>query len=91
MIPQLRINRNRVVAGIHQCDANCLSVIRYQGGLDSYLQVLDAGRNRFQGELVEAELGATSFCPLSSSIALLLAAGSNGLCPALPVASGGNR
>ncbi len=35
-----------------------LSTLRYQGGLDSYLQVLDAERNRFQGELVLAQLRA---------------------------------
>ena len=37
-------------------ESNRLSVIRYQGGLDSYLQVLDAERNLFQGQLVEAQL-----------------------------------
>jgi multidrug efflux system outer membrane protein len=37
-------------------ESNRLSVVRYQGGLDSYLQVLDAERNLFQGQLVEAEL-----------------------------------
>lgn len=33
-----------------------LSRLRYQGGLDSYLQVLDAERNLFRGELLRAEL-----------------------------------
>ncbi len=33
-----------------------LSRLRYQGGLDSYLQVLDAERNLFQGQLVLANL-----------------------------------
>jgi NodT family efflux transporter outer membrane factor (OMF) lipoprotein len=33
-----------------------LSRLRYQGGLDSYLQVLDAERNLFQGELSLAQL-----------------------------------
>ena len=33
-----------------------LSTLRYQGGLDSYLQVLDAERNLFQGELTLARL-----------------------------------
>jgi NodT family efflux transporter outer membrane factor (OMF) lipoprotein len=33
-----------------------LSRLRYQGGLDSYLQVLDAERNLFTGELVLAQL-----------------------------------
>jgi efflux transporter, outer membrane factor (OMF) lipoprotein, NodT family len=37
-------------------DADRLSTLRYQGGLDSYLQVLDAERNLFQGELVLARL-----------------------------------
>jgi mono/diheme cytochrome c family protein len=33
-----------------------LSTLRYRGGLDSYLQVLDAQRNLFQGELTLAQL-----------------------------------
>jgi len=33
-----------------------LSTFRYQGGLDSYLQVLDAQRNLFQGQLALAQL-----------------------------------
>jgi NodT family efflux transporter outer membrane factor (OMF) lipoprotein len=33
-----------------------LSELRYRGGLDSYLQVLDAQRNLFQGELTLARL-----------------------------------
>jgi len=33
-----------------------LAMLRYQGGLDSYLQVLDAERNLFQGRLVLAQL-----------------------------------
>jgi multidrug efflux system outer membrane protein len=33
-----------------------LSTIRYRGGLESYLQVLDAQRNLFEGELVVARL-----------------------------------
>ncbi len=37
-------------------DADRLSTLRYQGGLDSYLQVLDAERNLFQGELDLARL-----------------------------------
>jgi NodT family efflux transporter outer membrane factor (OMF) lipoprotein len=37
-------------------DADRLSKLRYQGGLDSYLQVLDSERNLFQGELVLARL-----------------------------------
>lgn len=37
-------------------DSVRLSNTRYQGGLDSYLQVLDAQRNLFSGELVLAQL-----------------------------------
>ena len=33
-----------------------LSTLRYQGGRDSYLQVLDAERNLFQGQLALARL-----------------------------------
>ena len=33
-----------------------VSTMRYQGGLDSYLQVLDAQRNLFQGQLRLAQL-----------------------------------
>jgi multidrug efflux system outer membrane protein len=33
-----------------------LSNLRYKGGLDSYLQVLDAERNLFQGRLALAQL-----------------------------------
>jgi NodT family efflux transporter outer membrane factor (OMF) lipoprotein len=37
-------------------DADRLSKLRYEGGLDSYLQVLDAERNLFQGQLSLARL-----------------------------------
>ena len=37
-------------------DTDRLSQLRYRGGLDSYLQVLDAERNLFQGELDLARL-----------------------------------
>jgi NodT family efflux transporter outer membrane factor (OMF) lipoprotein len=33
-----------------------LSTLRYRGGLDSYLQVLDAERNLFQGQLLQSQL-----------------------------------
>jgi len=33
-----------------------LSTLRYQGGLDSYLQVLDSERNLFTGQLTLAQL-----------------------------------
>lgn len=37
-------------------ETNRLSTLRYRGGLDSYLQVLDAERNLFQGQLILAQL-----------------------------------
>src|SRR6185437_10021545 len=37
-------------------DTDRLSTARYKGGLDSYLQVLDAQRNEFAGELSLAQL-----------------------------------
>lgn len=37
-------------------DANRLATVRYRGGLDSYLQVLDSERNLFTGELNLAQL-----------------------------------
>lgn len=37
-------------------DTDRLSTLRYKGGLDSYLQVLDAERNEFSGELTLAQL-----------------------------------
>ena len=37
-------------------DADRLSTLRYKGGLDSYLQVLDSERNEFSGELTLAQL-----------------------------------
>ncbi len=37
-------------------DSVRLSTLRYKGGLDSYLQVLDAERNLFQGQLVLSRL-----------------------------------
>jgi NodT family efflux transporter outer membrane factor (OMF) lipoprotein len=38
-------------------DTEHLSTLRYRGGLDSFLQVLDADRNLFQGQLLQAQLG----------------------------------
>ena len=46
----------RVVALWLSCDATRLSTDRYRGGLDSYLQVLDAQRNLFRSELDLATL-----------------------------------
>jgi outer membrane protein TolC len=37
-------------------EATRLSRLRYQGGVDSYLQVLDAERNLFDAELVLAQV-----------------------------------
>ncbi|MFL6351499.1 MAG: efflux transporter outer membrane subunit [Bryobacteraceae bacterium] len=37
-------------------DTDRLSTLRYKGGIDSYLQVLDAQRNEFSGELTLAQL-----------------------------------
>lgn len=37
-------------------DATNLSTLRYKGGLDSYLQVLDSQRSEFSGELTLAQL-----------------------------------
>jgi NodT family efflux transporter outer membrane factor (OMF) lipoprotein len=37
-------------------ESDQLSTLRYRGGLDSFLQVLDAERNRFSGELALAQL-----------------------------------
>jgi len=42
---------------VHELEETArLSKLRYQGGMDSYLQVLDAERNLFQGRLVLAQL-----------------------------------
>lgn len=37
-------------------DGNRLSNLRYKGGLDSFLQVLDAERNEFSSELILAQI-----------------------------------
>ncbi len=37
-------------------DVTSLSTLRYKGGLDSYLQVLDSERNEFSGEFTLAQL-----------------------------------
>jgi multidrug efflux system outer membrane protein len=49
-----RAQQERFVEALRETDR--LSRLRYQGGLDSYLQVLDAERSLFQGELVLAQL-----------------------------------
>jgi hydrophobe/amphiphile efflux-1 (HAE1) family protein/NodT family efflux transporter outer membrane factor (OMF) lipoprotein len=53
-------------------ESNRLSLVRYQGGLDSYLQVLDAERNLFREELVLAQLRRTQ---LSAVVELYRALG----------------
>jgi NodT family efflux transporter outer membrane factor (OMF) lipoprotein len=49
-----RAQQDLLVKALRETDR--LSTLRYQGGLDSYLQVLDAERNLFQGELLLAQL-----------------------------------
>lgn len=49
-----RAQQEKLVAALN--DAVRLSTLRYKGGLDSYLQVLDAQRNLFSGELGLAQL-----------------------------------
>jgi multidrug efflux system outer membrane protein len=49
-----RAEQERLVASLRA--AAQLSTERYQGGLESYLPVLDAQRNLFQGELTLTEL-----------------------------------
>lgn len=49
-----RREQDRLVQALTETDR--LSNLRYKGGLDSYLQVLDAERNLFQGRLVLAQL-----------------------------------
>jgi len=51
---QQRAEQERLVGALRA--AAQLSTERYQGGLESYLPVLDAQRNLFQGELALAEL-----------------------------------
>ncbi len=49
-----RAQQELLVGSLREADR--LSRLRYTGGLDSYLQVLDAERNLFQGELTLAQL-----------------------------------
>ena len=51
---QQRAEQERLVEALRA--SSQLSTQRYQGGLDSYLPVLDAQRNLFQGELELARL-----------------------------------
>ena len=49
-----RRQQDQLVQALEETDR--LSNLRYQGGMDSYLQVLDAERNLFQGRLALAQL-----------------------------------
>jgi multidrug efflux system outer membrane protein len=49
-----RAEQERLVTALSETTR--LSQMRYKGGLDSYLQVLDAERNLFQGQLALAQL-----------------------------------
>ena len=49
-----RSQQDRLVHALEETTR--LSNLRYQGGMDSYLQVLDAERNLFQGRLALAQL-----------------------------------
>jgi len=53
-ISDQRSEQQNLVRALQESDR--LSTLRYQGGLDSYLQVLDARRNLFTGELLLAQL-----------------------------------
>jgi multidrug efflux system outer membrane protein len=49
-----RVQEELLVTALRETDR--LSTLRYRGGLDSYLQVLDAERNLFAGQLALAQL-----------------------------------
>ncbi len=54
---RLRAQRGEEEKLVHALDESVrLSNLRYKGGLDSYLQVLDAERNLFSGQLVLSQL-----------------------------------
>jgi len=65
-----RAQQEQLVAALR--DATRLSTDRYQGGLDSYLQVLDAQRNLFRSEL---DLAMLQRLELSSIVELYRALG----------------
>ena len=77
-----RTEQERLVEALRE--ASRLSAERYQAGVDNYLQVLDAQRNLFQGELDLARLRQQE---LSSLVQLYRALG-GGWDPAASVASG---
>ena len=58
-VREQRTQEELLVKALQETDR--LSRLRYQGGLDSYLQVLDAERNLFQGQLVLAQLREQEF------------------------------
>ena len=68
-----RSEQERLVAALQA--STRLSTQRYQGGVDTYLQVLDAQRNLFQGELDLARLRQQELSAWSSCIARSAAAG----------------
>jgi NodT family efflux transporter outer membrane factor (OMF) lipoprotein len=65
-----RVQQEQLVAALR--DATRLSTDRYQGGLDSYLQVLDAQRSLFRSEL---DLAALQRLELESIVELYRALG----------------
>ena len=54
--PHARAARTAGATGSRPSESVRLSTLRYQGGLDSYLQVLDAQRSLFQGQLQLSQL-----------------------------------
>jgi len=64
------VQQEQLVAALR--DARTLSTNRYQGGVDSYLQVLDAERSLFRGEL---DLAALQRLELESIVELYRALG----------------
>jgi hydrophobe/amphiphile efflux-1 (HAE1) family protein/NodT family efflux transporter outer membrane factor (OMF) lipoprotein len=53
-IREQRVEQERLLASLRQ--ANRISKLRYEGGVDSYLQVLDSDRNLFENELTLAQV-----------------------------------
>jgi Outer membrane efflux protein len=67
-----RVQQEKLVEALRE--STRLSTDRYRGGLDSYLQVLDAERNLLQGEL-DPGCGSRSSCRSCRGIAHWAAAG----------------
>ena len=57
-----RVQQERLVQAL--TESSRLATDRYQGGLDSFLPVLDAQRNRFEGELELARLRRTELAAI---------------------------